>query len=162
MIKAFCRNLPVVWSRNTLGDLVSLLLTSACSKTHVCCLLVALICNPVLVSRSQWVSETRCHISETSGETVLRSRLLINTSWFEKSPLKQENAYRGNKFSTNIQASNKGKKSTVIQQEKKSVIHVIYIYIYIYTKTNTGLQKTCQVESPNNPLTGNECQCTIK
>lgn len=54
------------------------------------------------------------------------------------------------------------KKSTVIQQEKKSVIHDIYLYIYIYTKTNTGLQKTCQVESPNNPLTGNECQCTIK
>lgn len=55
-------------------------------------------------------------------------------------------------FSTNIQASNKGRKNYCFTARKKNVIHGIYIYIF--TKTNTGLQKTCKVP---HQLTHRQC-----
>lgn len=67
---------------------------------------------------------------------------------YDELTFKHENGYIVTKFSTNIQASNKGKKNYChTARKKKDLIHVIYIYIYTKTLDCRGLVR------PNPPTT---------
>lgn len=152
MIKVFlsCKNLPVVWSQNTSHDFALLLPTVSENTFNI---------NTAYL----WLSlQTQCRLVRANerqkgvalfrrllGKIMLWRRLLINSSWYDKLTIKHENGYIETKFSTNIQALDKEKKTLLSYSKKKKLIHVIYIYTY--TKTNSGLQKTCEAESPYKP-----------